>query len=141
MSRFGLAALGLVIAAAAGFFAGRSVAKDGDETVYELRTYVAHEGKLQDLHARFRNHTVKLFQRHGIVSVAYWVPTDEPASKDTLIYVVKHKSPEAAKESWKAFIADPEWKKVFAESHVNGPLVKKVESVYMKATDYSALQP
>ena len=109
--------------------------------VYELRTYTTNEGKLPNLNARFRDHTVRLFKKHGMESVGYWVPTDEPRSKNTLIYVIKHKSRDAAKASWKAFIADPEWKKVAKESQVDGPiLAKRPDSVFMKATDYSAIK-
>jgi len=106
--------------------------------VYELRTYTTHEGKLDALNARFRDHTVRLFQKHGMESVGYWVPTDEPKSKNTLIYVLKHKSREAAKASWQAFLADPEWKRVAEESEKDGRiLVKAPESVFLNATDYS----
>lgn len=106
--------------------------------VFELRIYTTNEGKLDNLNARFRDHTVKLFKKHGIESVGYWVPTDGPEAKNTLIYVIKHKSREAAKESWKAFIADPEWKKVAKESQVDGRILAKApESIYMEATDYS----
>src|SRR5687767_15302318 len=70
--------------------------------VYELRTYTAAEGKLAALHARFRDHTLKLFKKHGMVNVAYWSPSDDPLKKDTLIYVVKHASREAAAQSWAA---------------------------------------
>ena len=104
--------------------------------VYELRTYKAAEGKLDALNARFRDHTTRLFEKHGIENIGYWTPTDEDASKDTLIYIIKHKSVEAAAESWKAFLADPEWKKAAAESGV-GRLAKRPDSVYMEATDYS----
>jgi len=106
--------------------------------VYELRTYTTHPGKLDNLNARFRNHTVQLFKKHGIESVGYWVPTDEKKSKNTLIYVIRHKSRDAAKNSWQAFLADPEWKKVARESQVDGQILsKRPESVYMQATDYS----
>jgi hypothetical protein len=104
--------------------------------VYELRTYKTKEGKLDALNARFRDHTLRLFEKHGIESIGYWVPTDKEASKDTLIYVIKHKNREAAAASWKAFIADPEWKKAAAESGVGG-LAKRPDSVYIEATDYS----
>jgi hypothetical protein len=104
--------------------------------VYELRTYKAAEGKLAALNARFRDHTMRLFKKHGIESIGYWVPTDAEASQDTLIYVIKHANREAAAESWKAFLADPEWKKAAAESGV-GKLANPPESVYMEATDYS----
>ena len=110
-----------------------------DDNVFELRVYKATEGKLGKLDARFRDHTIWIFERHGMKSVAYWHPVDEPDSKDTLIYIIKHDSPSAAKESWKAFGADPEWKKVARESGV-GRLAKRPEVTYMKATDYSAIR-
>ena len=106
--------------------------------VYELRTYTTNEGKLDNLNARFRDHTVRLFEKHGIESVGYWVPADDPKSKNTLIYVVKHKSRDAAKASWRAFLADPEWKKVARESQRDGRILAKApESVFMNAADYS----
>jgi hypothetical protein len=106
--------------------------------VYELRTYTTNEGKLDNLNARFRDHTVGLFQKHGMESVGYWVPTDGPQSKNTLIYVIKHKSRDAAAASWKAFLADPQWKQVARQSQVDGPILAKApESVFMSETDYS----
>ena len=80
--------------------------------VFELRTYTAPDGKLPDLQARFRNHTMRIFEKHGIKNVGYWVPQDAPAKDNTLIYVISHESREAAKKSWAAFGADPEWQKV-----------------------------
>jgi hypothetical protein len=107
-------------------------------TVYEMRTYITNPGKLDDLNERFRNHTVRLFSKHGIESVGYWVPTDGEKSKNTLIYVIKHKNREAAQKSWKAFGSDPAWKKVARESQVDGKiLAQKPDSVYMNITDYS----
>jgi hypothetical protein len=108
--------------------------------VYELRTYTAPEGKLGDLQARFRNHTVKLFERHGITSVGYFVPQDAPASQNTLIYVLAHKDRESAKQNWAAFQKDPEWRAAFQESQKNGPLQTQVLSVFMDPTDFSALK-
>ena len=106
--------------------------------VFELRTYTTNEGKLDNLNARFRDHTVRLFEKHGMESVGYWVPTDEPKSENTLIYVIKHNSREAAQASWSAFLADPQWKKVAAESQKDGRiLAKRPESVYMDAADFS----
>ena len=107
------------------------------DRIYELRTYVAADGKFEDLHNRFRNHTLKLFEKHGIENIAYFVPTDEPRSTNTLIYLVAHQSREAAAASWKAFIEDPEWKKVYAESEANGALVQKIDSLYLVPTDYT----
>ena len=111
----------------------------GTDAAFELRIYKAAEGKLGKLDARFRDHTIKLFARHGIQSVAYWHPTDEPASKDTLVYILRHDSSAAAKKSWKAFGTDPDWKKAASESGV-GRLATRPESVYMTATDYSAIR-
>lgn len=113
--------------------------KADNDDVFELRIYKAAEGKLGKLDARFRDHTIRLFEKHGIKSVAYWHPTDEPDSKDTLIYIIKHASRDAAKKSWSAFLADPEWKKAARESGV-GRLAKPPKATYMKATDYSAIR-
>ena len=105
--------------------------------VYQLRVYHTYEGKLDDLLARFRNHTMRLFEKHGMRNVGYWVPTDEPLKGKTLFYMLAHASREAADASWKAFSSDPEWKKVSAASEVNGKLVEKVDSTFMTATDFS----
>ncbi len=108
------------------------------EKVYELRTYTAPPGKTAELLARFRQHTLKLFERHGMVNVGYWVPMDEKdGSANKLIYLLEHKSREAATASWKAFGADPEWKDVSKKTQENGKIVAKVESVYLAETDYS----
>ncbi len=112
--------------------------KVGDSSaVYELRVYHAAAGRLADLLARFRDHTVKLFDRHGMKSVAYWAPMDEPAKGDMLIYILQHASRKAAAANWKAFQDDPEWKSVKAKSEENGSLVDKVDSTYMVMTDFS----
>jgi NIPSNAP len=108
--------------------------------VFEIRTYTAEDGKLDALNARFRDHTTKLFEKHGITSIGYWIPADEPRSKNTLIYIVAHPSREAAKQNWDEFGKDPEWQKVKAESEADGKLVTKVESVYVNPTDYSPLK-
>ncbi len=105
--------------------------------VYELRVYHAAAGKLADLLARFRDHTDKLFERHGMKSVAYWTPMDEPVKSNTLIYILQHPSREAAAANWKSFQDDPEWKSVKAKSEENGSLVDKVDSTYMVMTDFS----
>jgi hypothetical protein len=108
--------------------------------VYELRTYTAAEGKLDAVVARFRNHTVKLFEKHGMTNIGYWIPLDEPLSRNTLIYILAHKSREAAKKSWEAFRKDPEWIRVRDESEAGGKLVIKVESVFLGPTDFSRLK-
>jgi len=111
-----------------------------ENRIYELRTYVASEGKLENLLARFRDHTTKLFEKHGMQNVGYWVAADEPASKTTLIYIISHKSREAAKASWDAFRQDPVWLKAKQESEANGAIVDKVTSVFMNPTDFSKLK-
>ena len=98
--------------------------------VYELRVYHAAPGKLADLLTRFREHTVKIFDRHGMKSVAYWTPVDEPDKSNILIYILYHPSREAAAANWKSFQDDPEWKSVKDKSEANGKLVDKVDSTY-----------
>ena len=108
--------------------------------IFELRTYDIHPGKLPDINARFRDHTMRIFRNHGMESVGYWHPQDSPDSSNTLIYIISHKNRDAAKKSWADFQADPEWQKVSAESQVNGRIVSKVVSVFMDPTDYSPLK-
>jgi len=108
--------------------------------VYELRTYTCYEGKLEALKTRFRDHTIEIFKRHGMESIGYWVPQDPEKSKNTLIYILAHPSREAAAQHWKEFIADPEWKKVAADSEANGKIVSHVDSVFMDPTDFSQLK-
>ena len=108
--------------------------------VYELRTYTAPDGKLGELHSRFRDHTIRIFNKHGMKSVLYLAPQDAPDSANTLIYVLEHPSREAAKKAWADFQADPEWIKVSADSQVNGRIVSKVVSVFGDPTDYSPMK-
>lgn len=105
--------------------------------VYELRTYTTHPGRLEALLNRFKNHTLKLFEKHGIVNVAYWVPQDEPQKSNTLIYVLKHKNRDAAKASWDAFRKDPAWIAARDASEKDGKIVAKVEAVFMDAVPWS----
>lgn len=114
-----------------------SAREAADSSVYELRVYHVAPGKLGDLLARFRDHTVKIFDRHGMKSVAYWVPTDDPEKSNTLIYILRHPSREVAAANWKSFQEDPEWKSVRDKSEENGKLVDKVDSTYMTMTDFS----
>ncbi len=108
--------------------------------VYELRTYTTAEGKLPNLEARFRDHTMDIFEKHGIANVAYWTLQDEPLSANTLIYIIAHDSREAATASWAAFLADPEWQRVSDESQVDGRILNGVESVFLDPTDFSPMQ-
>jgi hypothetical protein len=118
----------------------QSPAQNAGAKVYELRTYTAPDGKLEELHARFKNHTMRIFQKHGISNVAYFRPEDSPLKENTLIYLIAHPSREAAKQNWAAFQKDPEWQKVAQESQVNGKIVAKVDSVFLDATDYSPMK-
>ncbi|MFN0069035.1 MAG: NIPSNAP family protein [Limisphaerales bacterium] len=111
-------------------------ASAADTRCYELRIYHTHPGKLDDLHQRFRNHTLGLFARHGIESLGYWVPVQNGA--DTrLFFLLRYPSRAAREASWKAFMGDPQWQAAFAESHRNGELVAKVDNYFLAATDYS----
>jgi hypothetical protein len=109
--------------------------------VFEMRTYTANEGKLPALQARFRDHTIRFFNKYSMTSIGYWTPQDGPLAQTTLIYILAHPSREAAKANWAAFGADPEWIKVRNESQVQGTiLAKPPESVYLNATDYSPIK-
>jgi NIPSNAP protein len=110
--------------------------------VYELRTYTAAEGRLPNLQARFRDHTLTIFGRHGIKSVGYWTPIEGPTAGTTLVYLLEHPSREEARKNWADFAADPEWKKVKADSETNagGPLTTKIDSLFLAPTDYSPMK-
>src|SRR5215204_570718 len=111
------------------------VTAESKTRVFEIRTYTTETGKLPNLLKRFRDHTTKLFEKHGMTNIGYWVPTDEPRSKDTLIYVLAHASREAAKKSWDGFRSDPEWIRARDASEAGGKIVTKVESIYAEPTD------
>ncbi|HET7258831.1 MAG TPA: NIPSNAP family protein [Candidatus Acidoferrum sp.] len=113
------------------------VAPQSSTAVYELRVYHVFEGKLDDLLRRFRDHTMQLFEKHGIKNVAYWLPTDEPLKGKTLIYILAHPSRDAATANWKAFREDPDWISVRDKSEANGKLVEKVDSTFLSLTDFS----
>jgi hypothetical protein len=127
-----------------GYSFAQATATDTDEEdkirLFEIRTYTTEPGKLDALHARFRDHTTKLFEKHGMTNIGYWTPTDSPRSQDTLIYVLAHESSAAADKSWQAFRSDPDWLKARGESEAAGPIVKKVESMFVTPTDYSPLK-
>ena len=131
--------LGALISAMGGIEAmaqAGAVAGNAD-AVFELRVYHTYDGKLDDLMARFRDHTITIFNRHGMQSVAYWTPLDEPLKGKTLFYILKHPNREAATANWAAFHDDPEWKQESAASEANGKLVEKVDSTFLKLTDFS----
>jgi NIPSNAP len=139
-NRFAIALATIVFVT--GFFAGNvfqswSVARAQSQRVYELRTYTPAEGKLQDLHKRFRDHTLRIFKKHGIENVVYLAPQDAPLKDSTLIYLISHPNRDQAKKNWAEFGADPEWQKVAAESGI-GRI--KIDSVYADPTDYSPMK-
>ena len=119
--------LALVFTATAG--------RAADERCFELRTYYAPPGKLDALVARFRDYTCKVFEKYGMTNIGYWVPVENPDNK--LVYVLAFPSRDAATASWKAFMDDPDRKAYFKKTEENGKLVEKIESVFMKATDFS----
>jgi hypothetical protein len=122
-----------------GMLAMGSVNAEAEDSaaVFELRVYHTAEGRLPALLARFRDHTVGLFTRHGITSVVYWTPLDEPLKDRTLFYILKFPSREEAAKRWKAFQDDPEWIKVKAESEASGKIVEKIDSTFLELTDFS----
>ena len=108
--------------------------------VFELRTYTANPGRLERLNDRFGDHTVQLFEKHGMTNIGYWTPTDAPLAESTLIYLLAHDSREAAEASWAAFRADPEWQRVSEETQRDGRLAAEVVSVFLTPTSYSMLK-
>ena len=128
----------------AGVVAGSSIqpasASVAAARVFELRTYTTPAGQLPALHRRFRDHTMELFKRHGMTNVGYWTPQDSARHENTLVYMLAYPSRQAARDSWAAFSADPEWQRVRAESEANGKIVEKVESVFLDATEFSPMK-
>jgi len=127
------------LAALATLVAGRIYAEEKPVSarVYELRTYTTLPGRLPALNKRFADHTLKLFEKHGMKNEMYWIPTDEKLRENTLIYIVSHESSDAAKKSWDAFRTDPDWIKARDASEADGKIVAKVESVFMTQAEYS----
>ena len=143
MIRTRIAAAALAVFAA-GFLAGQAFdggnAQAQGRKVFELRTYTSPEGRLDDLLARFRDDTMRIFEKHGMENVGYFVPADAPASANTLVYILAHDSRDAATKSREAFRADPEWKAVTERTQANGPIVSNVVSVFLEATDFSPMK-
>lgn len=111
------------------------------QRVFEMRTYYTHEGRLDALNKRFREHTCALFKKHGMDLIGFWTPVEEKDGKnDKLVYILAYPSKEAADASWKAFRTDPDWIKAQTESEKDGKIVKKVESVFLNPTDYSLIK-
>ena len=137
---------GMAIVFGAGFMLGSTTQGIQDaqaqsaDRVFELRIYTAPEGKLVNLQARFRDHTMRLFEQHGMTNIGYWTPQDEPNSLNTLVYIISHDSREVAAASWDAFRSDPEWREVSRASQVDGRIVSNVESVFLDPTDFSPIK-
>ena len=127
----------LIIGLGAGIFFSTSAQ---DEKVFELRTYKATPGNLDNLHARFRDHTTRIFRKHGMEVIGYWSPTSEEEREDTLVYLLGHVNQAAADHAWQDFIADPDWARVAEESNRNGQILGGIERKYMIATDYSPMR-
>ena len=146
MTRSLTLAILLIGAFGAGIVVGPSIrpasasAPAGAARVFELRTYVTPPGQLPALHRRFRDHTMELFARHGMTNVGYWTPQDSTRRENTLVYLLAYPSRQAARDSWAAFTADPEWQRVRTESEANGKIVERVESVFLEPTDFSPMK-
>jgi len=136
-------ALALILTALIGaaYAVGRAhAAEPKPARLFEMRTYTAPEGKIEALHARFRDHTNRLFQKHGMELIGYWTPIEGEEAKNTLIYILAYPDRESRDRSFQAFVADPEWKKAHAASEKDGKLVAKIESKFLTPTDYSPIR-
>jgi hypothetical protein len=111
-----------------------------DGRLFELRTYTTNDGKLDELHKRFRDHTNKIFVKHGMELVGYWTPTEGPEAENTLVYILAFPNREAREKAWQAFRDDPVWQAAYKASTANGKLVKKVDSKLLNPTDYSPIK-
>jgi len=138
MKRIILGTLAAVCLVGVGYAAGAKMERE--DRFFEMRIYTANPGKMSALHARFRDHTCKLFEKHGMQNIAYWQQTSGDNAENLLVYVLAYPSEDARKKSWEAFQNDPDWKKAKAESEKDGVLVAKVDSRFMKPTDYSAIK-
>ena len=132
--------LAVVLTTALSVLADEPTKSTPDTRVFELRTYHANPGKMAALHARFRDHTCKLFEKHGMSLIGFWSPIEKDKAEEVMVYLLAFPSKEAADKAWKAFRADPDWTKAKADSEKDGPLVKKVDSVFLSPTDYSKLK-
>ena len=119
---------------------GQVTAEEKTTRFFEMRTYTTHPGKLDALHARFRDHTNPIFKKHGMQLVGYWTPTDESLKNNTLVYILAYKDQACRDKAWDAFRNDPDWKKAFKASREDGPIVKKVDSKFLTPTDYSPIK-
>ena len=141
LSNFQLyAAIGLAFVAGSLITSRLHTVQAQSTRVFELRVYHTLPGRLPALQARFRDHTMRIFNKHHMTSIGYWVPQDAPQKESTLIYIISHESRDAAKKNWAEFGADPEWQQVAKASEADGKIVEKIESTYMDPSDYSPLK-
>ena len=145
LRKFAAFALILTFVFGAGLIAGTNTSSVSAEAaqnpgIYELRTYTTAEGKLDALHERFSNHTNTLFVRHGMTLIGYWTPSEGEEADNTLVYLIAHESRDAARENWAAFGQDEEWRKAYADSRKDGPLVTNIVSKFLVPTNYSPLR-
>ena len=144
-NRWNIAAVAAVMFAA-GFLTRGTMGSDvahaqSADRIFEMRTYTAAPGKFEALKDRFRNHTLKYFEKHGMTNIGYWIPADPPNSENTLIYILAHANREAAKKSWADFRADPGWQQVAKETQKDGPLLtKSPDSVFLTPADFSKIK-
>ena len=138
MKRIILAAVVGVGLVGVGYAAGANMERA--DRFFEMRTYYTNPGKMPALHARFKDHTTKLFEKHGMTNIGYWSPSTGENAENTLVYILAYPSKEAREKSWKAFGDDPDWKKAKADSEKDGVLVSKVVSVFMSPAEYSAIK-
>lgn len=133
--------LALALAAWAGYATHDAEGgKKVDNRVFEMRTYYTNPGKMEALHARFRDHTNRLFVKHGMTLIGFWSPIDAKQADQKMVYILAYPSKAAAEKSWEAFRTDPDWIAAKNASEKDGPLVAKVDSVFLKATDYSPMK-
>lgn len=130
----------VLLAVIAGPGLGEPAESPEGERLFELRVYTAHPGKLDALHRRFRDHTNRLFTKHGMALIGYWTPVEGDEAENTLVYILAYPDRPSRDKSWEAFRNDPEWQRAFEESHRDGPLVKDVESQFLQPTDYSPIR-
>jgi hypothetical protein len=129
----------LAVAAAPSAPAAADAPTVADQRVFELRTYTTHDGRLPALEARFREHTMRLFAKHGMDNIGYWIPVDRP---NTLIYIIAHESRAAVTGNWEAFGSDPQWQEVARNSTRDGPILVDggIQTLFMRPTDFSPLE-
>lgn len=135
-----LAIAALLLSAAGSLFISSAYAQNDGGPVFELRTYTATPGNMDKLLDRFRQHTMRLFEKHGMTNIGYWLPTDPELAENTLIYILRHDSQAAADASWRGFGTDPEWQQVNEESNRDGAILGGVVRQYLNATDFSQIQ-